>query len=280
MLNWSNYADDYNPQILFICHGKLDATKNNYNLEYHYHDFIELSIITSGEVDYIIDGKNYLFKKGQVVITNPGVYHTEVIKEKCKCSQLHIGINKINLSEKGSNYIDINGENPFIDFSIYNSELLKCCNEIITEQDEKKIGYPLVLKSLVMKILIIIYRELEGESQDEENYPCSFEWREKKNIVDSVIQYMNTNYMKDISLDKLSKNMYLSTVYLSKIFKEETGDSPINYLIKIRLAKAKELLKKKKMPIKVVAQSVGYKDAYHFSKLFKKYYGIAPSMVD
>ena len=88
---------------------------------------------------------------------------------------------------------------------------------------------------------------------------------------------MNDNYMNDISLDKISKNMYLSPVYISKIFKEEIGDSPINYLIKIRLSKAEELLKDNTLPVKVVAKRVGYNDAYHFSKLFKKYYGIAPS---
>lgn len=86
--------------------------------------------------------------------------------------------------------------------------------------------------------------------------------------------------MEDISLDKISKNMYLSPVYISKIFKEETGESPINHLIKIRLSKAEELIKENKMPIKAVAKSVGYNDAYHFSKLFKKYYGIPPSKIE
>ena len=71
--------------------------------------------------------------------------------------------------------------------------------------------------------------------------------------------------------------MYLSPVYISKIFKEETGESPINYLIKIRLEKARDiLLKSSDSTIKNIANEVGYEDAYHFSKLFKKYYGISP----
>jgi YesN/AraC family two-component response regulator len=71
--------------------------------------------------------------------------------------------------------------------------------------------------------------------------------------------------------------MYLSPVYISKIFKEETGESPINYLIKIRLEKAKEiLLNENSGSIKSIANHVGYDDVYHFSKLFKKYYGISP----
>lgn len=103
-------------------------------------------------------------------------------------------------------------------------------------------------------------------------YNFSLESSEKQNIVKSIINYMN-----DISLEKISKNMYLSSVYISKIFKEEIGDSAINHLIKIRLSKAEELLKDTTVPIKVVVQEVGYNDAYHFSKLFKKYYGVSPS---
>ena len=74
--------------------------------------------------------------------------------------------------------------------------------------------------------------------------------------------------------------MYLSPFYISKIFKSETGDTPIRHLINIRLEKAKELLENGyKGSIQEVAASVGYDDAYHFSKLFKKHYGVSPSQV-
>ena len=46
--------------------------------------------------------------------------------------------------------------------------------------------------------------------------------------------------MHNLSLDVISQNMYLSPTYISKLFKESTGNSPINYLIKLRLSKAKQ----------------------------------------
>lgn len=74
--------------------------------------------------------------------------------------------------------------------------------------------------------------------------------------------------------------MYLSPFYISKIFKSETGDAPIRHLINIRLEKAMELLQSGFAgSIQEVAVQVGYEDAYHFSKLFKKRYGIPPSQV-
>jgi YesN/AraC family two-component response regulator len=87
---------------------------------------------------------------------------------------------------------------------------------------------------------------------------------------------MKEHYSEAISLESLSKSAYLSPVYLSKIFKEETGDSPINYLINMRLNKAKELLEEGDLSIKTIAKSVGYNDAYYFSKLFKKHFGVSP----
>ena len=71
--------------------------------------------------------------------------------------------------------------------------------------------------------------------------------------------------------------MYLSSYYISKLFKNETGDTPINYLIRLRMKKAGELLEEDPtLSIQTVAAAVGYEDAYHFSKLFKKYYGLSP----
>ena len=91
---------------------------------------------------------------------------------------------------------------------------------------------------------------------------------------------MNDNYMNDISLDKISKNMYLSPFYVSRIFKSETGETPIRHLIDIRLERARELLEENSHDsIQEIAAQVGYDDAYHFSKLFKKKYGCSPSKI-
>ena len=115
-----------------------------------------------------------------------------------------------------------------------------------------------------------------GESMRKDSL-CTFESSEKANIVRIIISFMNENYMKDISLDKISKTCILVLNIHIQIFKEETSNSPINYLIKIRLEKATLLLKKnKETSIKEISKLVGYQNAYYFSKLFKKYYDFSP----
>ncbi len=71
--------------------------------------------------------------------------------------------------------------------------------------------------------------------------------------------------------------MYLSPEYLSRIFKSEIGKSPYTFLIELRINKAKELLENTDTPIHIVALQVGYSDAYHFSKQFKRTTSFSPS---
>lgn len=103
---------------------------------------------------------------------------------------------------------------------------------------------------------------------------CVFESPGRAYVIDQIVDYFNDHYNEKISLDQISKNMYLSPFYISKIFKEETGETPINYLIKIRLEKARDLLDTDRgLNIREVATQVGYEDVYHFSKLFKNTMG-------
>lgn len=133
-----------------------------------------------------------------------------------------------------------------------------------------------MFKAHLMQMLLLIMREIVSP-EDYEQSQCSFESYNKSYAVKQIIDYLNKNYNKKISLEQIAHNMYLSPVYISKIFKEETGESPINYLIKIRLERARDILiKSDNSSIKSIANRVGYEDVYHFSKLFKKYYGVSP----
>jgi AraC-like DNA-binding protein len=268
-------AELYNPQVLYVFHSTEKGLSNS---TYHSHDFIELLIIIKGQVEYQIEDKKQLIKPGNLLLLNPGVHHKKITDETSNFSLLHIGLTNFKMRGLKKDYIPTNNDSSFIVVEKNKKDFYKCCEEIINEQQKNMSGFDLILKALIMKLVILLIREIQYEENTKDNLKFSFESTEKTNIVYSIINYMNENYMDNISLDKIAKNMYLSSVYISKIFKEETGDSPINYLIKLRLARANNLLKEN-IPIQVVATNVGYKDAYYFSKLFKKYYGVPPSKI-
>ena len=137
-------------------------------------------------------------------------------------------------------------------------------------------GRYFMLKAYLMQMILLVIREQCEPAEKTKGY--AFESVNKKYVVDKMVNYFEDHYSEKISLDQIAENMYLSPFYISKIFKSETGDTPIRHLINIRLEKAKGLLESGNTGnIQEVAASVGYDDAYHFSKLFKKRYGISPS---
>jgi AraC-like DNA-binding protein len=95
--------------------------------------------------------------------------------------------------------------------------------------------------------------------------------------VDYAIRYFENNYMDEIYVSDLSKELGIESSYFSKLFKSKIGCSPIEYLTQVRVDKAKQLLKFPPYSVKDVAKAVGFADALYFSKKFKHYTGMSPS---
>ena len=95
--------------------------------------------------------------------------------------------------------------------------------------------------------------------------------------VTQALAYIKNNYQHKISLASVSEHIGLSSGYLCRIFKEETGGSINACINNLRMTKAGKLLKDSNSYIKEVAISVGFEDQLYFSRLFKRYYGMTPS---
>lgn len=267
-------VNNFNPQILYVFNSK---PKENYIIDYHCHDFLEFSYVLSGETTYMVNDIVYTAVQGQLMAFNPGIYHSEIVNKYENFNELHIGFSNINVRNFSQNHITKESFLGALDFKKYGKEFHNCCVEIIKEQTRHDPGYELILKCLSMKLIILFLKETYSEECKKDFKEYNLELSQKSNLVKEIISYMNSNYMQNISLYKISKSMYLSPVYISKIFKEQIGVSPINYLIKIRLEKAVNLLINTNLSVKTIAKSVGYNDAYYFSKLFKKYYKCPPT---
>ena len=91
-----------------------------------------------------------------------------------------------------------------------------------------------------------------------------------------VMDYIDTHYDRNIKLEELASLIHLQPNYFIKYFKKNFGDSPMKYVNKLRIEKAKELLKQSSNPVAEIARQVGIEDSYYFSRLFKKYAGVSP----
>ena len=100
----------------------------------------------------------------------------------------------------------------------------------------------------------------------------------KEALVEEAAKFIDAHYSRcDMSLTLLSQNLLISPAYLSSIFKKTKGISINQYLTQSRLDKAKELLSGTNLTLTEIAERVGYNDLFYFSKVFKRYFGVAPS---
>jgi AraC-like DNA-binding protein len=265
---------DFNPTVFFA--SKMRVTKRT---AYHAHqDFTELTYILSGTSKYRIDDIYYDVKAGDMIVCNPGVFHQNMLLDgEEPLVEFCTGFTDFQFKNMPENTIQLSNQGHIVHLSSESKrEISRLCYDMLAENEAGQVGKYFMLKAQLIQMLMLLMREVI-EAPKVTQKGCNFETYSKSYAVKRIINYLMENYEHKISLDQIAHNMYLSPVYISKIFKEETGESPINYLIKIRLEKAKEILSEREGgSIKNIANEIGYDDVYHFSKLFKKYFGISP----
>lgn len=90
------------------------------------------------------------------------------------------------------------------------------------------------------------------------------------------IDYMKTHYMERITIQDVSAHICVHRAHLSKVFTEKVGMTPARFLEKLRMEKAKELLRTSAYTIKEIASTIGYPDPYTFTHAFSRYCGVPP----
>ena len=99
---------------------------------------------------------------------------------------------------------------------------------------------------------------------------------EENPIIKKVCAYVDENLSSDISLETTADFAGVSSFYLSKLFKEEKGETFINFISDKRLEKSRQLLSETNLSIKEITAEVGYNDQNYFSRIFKTKYGLSP----
>lgn len=269
---------DLDPRFLFCFSGTRTESEENY----HCHDFIELVIILKGSAVFRINDTKYPVKEGTVLILNPGTYHQCLIQDG-PVTEYYLAFSNVDFVDCAKEHFPL-----FKDYHLdaklpdrFKTFLFQLCAAMEQESKSCQPGRYFMLKSYLIQVICLLCRYQKQEAEEKQKHQSlpgyEFQSVNKKYVVQQIMHYMETHYKEKISLDQIAANMYLSSFYISKIFKSETGDTPINYLISLRMQKAREFMDANPdQSIQAVALSVGYEDAYHFSKLFKKFFGLSP----
>lgn len=170
-----------------------------------------------------------------------------------------------------ANYLirtSISSSNPV--FNINKGQTIKDRLSEIIEISFIKEDNDLLLNAKLLEILYHLSILFPSEEKMSES-------NKKNTLFVQALQFMRNNFESDIQISEIAHSLAIDRTYLHRLFKQELGMSPKEYLTEIRIRKAKELLTNTDYPIKTIAQSVGYADPQQFSKVFSQISGFSPS---
>ena len=94
----------------------------------------------------------------------------------------------------------------------------------------------------------------------------------------TVLDYLHQNFRKKITLDEIGRITFFSPVYCDAVFKQDTGFTITDYILKLRIEESKKLLLEDNADMRQIAESVGFSSSNYFSRVFKKRVGCSPSV--
>ncbi|MDO4926305.1 MAG: AraC family transcriptional regulator [Turicibacter sp.] len=251
--------------MLYHC-GSSDCEKNQ-SWGPGIRDYYSLYYVTEGSGYLTIDGQDYTIVEGTCFLVPPHVvisYKPDLLNP---WSYHFIGFN----GDTADDYLErigLSTSSPIS--SCENEKKIEECFEYILSS----VNHP---KSADLQAISGFYA-LIGTLCDhtEPPVPKIQTTSRQADYIRQAIEYIETNYSRQITVEEISNHVGINRKYLTKLFNEKINNSPKNYLIQYRINKACRLLKQSTLSIQEVSHSVGYTDALVFSKIFKKVVGTCP----
>lgn len=262
-------------------------TRTSGEIGLHAHDFIEFAYIHDGCGYHIVNGERVSIRPGDFFLFNAYVPHEYraqggstivmydcIFRPECIDRSLGEGADFLGVAYAYLLHTFRDPQNPrsYLRFTGMQSEKIRSLLEdMYAECQEKKRGYKQMLHASLIRLLILAFRMYSEDAGQEQDAPVY-----KKLTVQNTVEYMQQAYASPITGKQLADRAYLSLSYFNKIFREETGTSPLRMLQTIRLEEACRLLRETGLPTTEVAAAVGYADAKFFYKLFRQHTGVTP----
>ncbi len=232
-----------------------------------YHREVEIHLIKRGKGFYFIHNRKYFFCPDTAIIIYPDQQHFFYLDYPYFVEKISIYFSPVFL--KKINF-DISSIPHSVNLSGREKAEIQLIIDIIRSEiaDENKFSEEIIEKTI--SIIFILLKKCK--------YNSKVSNKRKSPIVDDIIDYLNENYQKNITISDLSKVIHKSESYLSHLFKEYTGIGIKTYLLQKRILEAKKILESQTdMKVVKVGEKVGFSSFALFNRSFKKIIGTTPS---
>ncbi|MBS6644479.1 MAG: helix-turn-helix domain-containing protein [Clostridiaceae bacterium] len=243
-----------------LCAGHYFCKENYYISRNNYDSFL-IIYVKKGQGYLELDGVTHPFKEGQAVFIDcydPHTYYT--------------------LTGMEILWIHFDGSTS----CPYSEIILENCGNVITLKD------PLRFEDLMKKILLVFKGKNVREALISKyilqlltdlilSTDTSYADLKHSAIIDDIVFYINENIDTPLSLNELAGRAHLSPYHFTRIFKHETGYSPYDYILQVRLNTAMHYLKSTGFSIKEICFNCGFNSESGFCTAFKKHTGVTPT---
>ena len=249
---------------------------------WHWHSYFEITWVLEGKGNYFVNGQEYTMEKDDIIIFNNVephgwkllggnmkllvmIFSPEFVAEKISVFDAEYLKPFV---ERGSNFKNRVGREEKV-----NEEIRISIREIHQEWNERKEGYPLMIKANVLRILTMLIRAYQDETKSGEML------KEKKNAMKRLEQaftYINDHYCEKITLEEVAASVYMSSNYFSSSFRRVANISFSDYVTRLRVNRAREMLRENGANVTEIAMECGFNNISNFYRLYKKHMGKTP----
>ncbi|MDD6174989.1 MAG: AraC family transcriptional regulator [Firmicutes bacterium] len=256
----------------------------------HTHDSIQIDYIYSGSARHMVHDNVCDVVHGDIFVIPPFVPHllsraeqtdAEVIEFEFLPSFINQAFDRVTTSEAFWDFayiepflVEENLVKPRLNLAgKIQVEVENLLNEALRENELRRPGFELLIKSLLLKLLVIVGRELTDDLTDSKTRPL---FDRHRDAIKGAINYIEEHFTENLTIDSVAKMFMLSPSFFGYLFKNLTSKTFTEYLKDLRIAKAAEMLKTSDKKVIEICYESGFNNLNHFNRTFKQSVGVSP----
>lgn len=265
------FTGENQPRLLYVSEIRPDASAHPRVMHAHA-DAVELILICSGSSEYLIHDKKVVIKAGDLLVYNAGVVHDEVSGPDMEVGSYCVGVGGLHMPGLRENALISDEKGYVFPTGRYFEDMKELFVMMFRNLAAGEPHAELFCTSLLHALLVSVLTVTEGVGETREN-PA-----DEPHILGSRIKdYIDRHYMEPITLQSMGEALRISPYYLAHVFKQMSGYSPVQYLLRRRIGEAQTLLITTELSVARIAEMVGYDSQSYFNLQFTKNVGMPPS---
>ncbi|OAS16938.1 AraC family transcriptional regulator [Paenibacillus oryzisoli] len=242
----------------------------------HMHDMYELYYLYEGERMYFIRDRSYLILPGDLVLINRRELHATSDSDKLGHARVVINFSDSlleNTKESAPFLLDaFTHDTPVLRLDLPTRRLVEdMLGKLIHEAKEPAMGQHFAITHFLIELLLFTARFVRIHPVTSPEHVSPLHRK-----ISTIVRFINAHFAEPMRLEELAERFEISSAYLSRMFKEITGFSLVEYVNLVRVQEAQRLLATTRMKVIVIAEQVGFGSLVQFGRVFRQMTKMTP----